>query len=112
MARKNYTPAFKARIVLEVLKEIKTVDQIASENNLNPNMVRTWRKEFLNNASSVFEDSKKVEKEYRQKEVALEKKSEKMLKKIGQLTIERDFLQDCFRENGLPIPSLVVNEKE
>ena len=112
MARKNYTPAFKTRIVLEVLKETKTVEQIASDNDLNPNMVRTWRKEFLDNASSVFEDSRKLEKAFRQKEVALEKKSEKMLKKIGQLSIERDFLQDCFRECGLPIPTLDAEEKE
>ena len=57
-------------------------------------------------APVVFEDPAKAAKQAHRKEVALEKKTAKMLKTIGQLTIERDFLQDCFRECGLPIPQL------
>ena len=104
MARNTYTPEFKAKVVLEILKEERTVEQIASEKNLNPNMLRTWKREFLERASSVFEDSEKKEKEMKRKEAALERKEAKMLKTIGQLTLERDYLQDCFRECGLPIP--------
>ena len=40
----------------------------------------------------------------RRKEERLQKETDKMLKTIGQLTLERDFLQDCFRQCGLPIP--------
>ena len=106
MSRKGYGSDYKAKIVLEVLKEEKPLEEIASENNLNPNMVRGWKKEFINNAGSVFEKKSKAEKEIERKEAILEKKSEKMLKKIGQLTLERDFLQDCFRRSGYPVPSL------
>lgn len=42
MTRSNYTPAFKAKIVLEVLREERELGEIAAENNLNPNMVRNW----------------------------------------------------------------------
>ena len=42
----------------------------------------------------------------RRKEEALKKEKETMLKTIGQLTIERDFLQDCFRRSGYPVPEL------
>ena len=111
MARKTYTPDFKAKIVLEVLKEEKTLEAIASEHDLNPNMVRSWRKEFLANASSVFQPTNKAAKEAKRKEAILEKKTNKMLKTIGQLTIERDFLQDCFRESGIPIPEFDPSKK-
>jgi len=111
MARTSYTPDFKARIVLEVLREEKELNAIASEHNLNPNMIRQWKKEFLENASTVFEPSSKTEKENRRKEAALEKKNEQMLKTIGQLTLERDFLQDCFHRSGRPVPKLDTNDK-
>ena len=102
--RSNYTAKFKTKIVLEVLKEEKELGVIAAENNLNPNMVRKWRKEFLENAESVFENATQIEKDFQRKEDDLKKKQDKMLKTIGQLTLERDFLQDCFRKSGIPIP--------
>ena len=52
--------------------------------------------------SEVFESPKKAEKQARRQEVNLKKESDQMLKTIGQLTLERDFLQDCFRQCGLP----------
>ena len=69
-------------------------------------MVRNWKSEFLENASTIFENPKKAEKAARRKEEALKKEKETMLKTIGQLTIERDFLQDCFRRSGRPVPEL------
>ena len=50
--RSNYTAKFKTKIVLEVLKEERELGVIAAENNLNPNMVRKWRKELLKSAAS------------------------------------------------------------
>ena len=83
MGYRRYTAQYKAKIVLEVLQGEKELGEIAAENNLNPNMVRNWKKEFLENASAA---------------------SARMLKTIGQLTLERDFLQDCFRLSGEPVP--------
>ena len=82
------------------------IGEIAAEYNLNPNMVRNWKREFLDNAESVFENPRKQEREAKRKEKALEKQNTQMLKTIGQLTLERDFLQDCFRKTGRPIPKL------
>lgn len=110
MARSNYTAAFKTKIVLEVLREEKELGQIAAENNLNPNMVRNWKREFLENAVSVFERPGKAEKESKRKEAALETQNNQMLKTIGQLTLERDFLQDCFRQAGYEVPKLYQKE--
>ena len=104
MSYKTYTSEFKAKVVIEVLQGEKSLSEIASEYNLNPNMVRNWKSEFLENASTVFENPKKAEKAARRKEETLKKEKETMLKTIGQLTIERDFLQDCFRRTGRAIP--------
>lgn len=71
--RSNYTAKFKTKIVLEVFKEEKELGVIAAENNLNPNMVRKWRKEFLENAESVFENPTHIEKDFQRKEDDLKK---------------------------------------
>ena len=68
-------------------------------------MLRTWKKEFLQNASRVWNEHQ-VEKDIRRKEASLEEERNTMLKTIGQLTLERDFLQDCFRKAGEPIPDI------
>ena len=104
MSRTVYTAQFKAKLVLEVLQGEKELGTIAYENNINPNMLRNWKREFLENASTIFEDRRKTEKQAQRKEEQQRKETDKMLKTIGQLTLERDFLQDCFRQCGLPIP--------
>ena len=95
----SHTAEEKAKIVLEVLKEEKTLEEIASENQLNPNMIRGWRKEFLSKASTVFEE-KKAQKEEKRREEERMKERQQMRDTIAQLTLERDFLQRCFREIG------------
>ena len=105
MARSNYTPEYKAKLVLEVLQGERELGEIAADNGINPNMLRNWKKEFVENASRAFDETRQ-DKEARRKEAALEKEKAQMLKTIGQLTLERDFLQDCFRTSGKPIPKL------
>lgn len=106
MGYKNYSADFKAKVVIEALREDQSIGQIASAYNINPNMLRRWKQEFLEKASRIFEDDSKALTNAKRKEGALEKKNEQMLKTIGQLTLERDFLQDCFRRTGTPIPEL------
>ncbi len=105
MARTSYSAEFKAKIVLEVLQGEKELNVIAAEQGINPNMIRGWKKEFLANASQAFCESKQ-EKEARRKEAALKKEQEQMLRTIGQLTLERDYLQGVFRQAGYPIPKI------
>ena len=56
--RKNFTAQFKAKLVLVVLKGEKDINTIATENNIQPNLLRNWKKEFLDNASVVFDDKR------------------------------------------------------
>ena len=103
MPRSKYSADFKAKVVLEVIEGAAGFDEIAAKYNPNPNMVRNWKNEFLKNAGNAFNNNQ-ADKEARRKEGALEKEKNQMLKTIGQLTLERNFLQDCFRESGIPIP--------
>ncbi len=47
MNRTNYSPEFKAKIVLELLREEKELNTLAAENNINPNQLRNWKAEFV-----------------------------------------------------------------
>jgi len=92
MQKRAFTPEFKTKAVLEVLKEEKTLSEIASERNIHPNLLRGWKKEFLEKASSIFDEAKQKKSE-RQTEKEKEAEYEQMLSKIGQLTLERDWLK-------------------
>ena len=105
MARTTYSPEFKAKVVLEVLQGDRSIDEVAHDYSVSPNLLRNWKKEFITNASNAFDNSK-FAKEARRKEDALEKEKIQMLKTIGQLTLERDFLQDCFCRTGRPVPQI------
>lgn len=105
MMRKHHSPQFKSKIVLTILSGEKELNAVCTENNLNPNMVRKWKQEFLENAHNIF-DTKTQNKETTRKEQELKKSNSRMLKTIGQLTLERDFLQDCFRRLGEDPPKL------
>ncbi len=98
MSRKQYTPQFKAKLVLEVLQSEKELGTIAYENDVNPNMLRNWKRSFLENASVVFEDPSKAEKKAKREEVALKNEASRMLKTIGQPTLSRSIPAVCTLE--------------
>ena len=95
--RKEYSAEYKAKVVLEVLKEEKTLGEIASREGINPNQISNWKKEFLDNAGRVFAQNK-LEKEAARKIQELEGKEKAYQAKVGQLTLEVDFLKECSRK--------------
>ncbi len=101
MASTTYSAEFKSKIVLDLLQGDKQLGEFAAENNLNPNQIRNWKKEFLENSSRVFDENKR-EKEMRRKEQELEARRAELYKTIGQLTIERDWLRQCGKMLGGP----------
>lgn len=92
MKKRTFSPEFKTKVVLEVLREEKTLTEIASEYEIHPNLLRGWKKEFLEKASSVFEETKQRRNE-RQKNREADAERTQMLETIGQLTLERDWLK-------------------
>mgnify|MGYP006282249673 CR=1 FL=1 len=53
--RKNHTPGFKTKVVLEALQERETIQEIGKKYEIHPNQISTWKTHFLSNGSNVFE---------------------------------------------------------
>ena len=84
-------------MALEAARGLRTVNEIAADNELHPNQVSAWKKELLEGAASVFESGG----EARRTEEAMEKERARYERKIGQLTIEVDWLEKKSKELGL-----------
>lgn len=56
--RRNFSAKFKSDLVIELLKGEKDLNTLVTENNIQPNLLRNWKREFLNNASAVFDDKR------------------------------------------------------
>lgn len=57
--RRNFSTQFKSDFVIELIKGEKELNTLAVENNIQLNLLRNWKKEFLNNAVVVFDDKRK-----------------------------------------------------
>lgn len=87
-----YPAEFKAKVVMQVISGEKTLNDIASEYSLNPNLVRKWKAKFEQEAYRAFsatEDDKAREREL----ASHQEEVDELYRMIGQLTAERDYLQ-------------------
>ena len=101
--RKRHEPEFKARVALEAIKGIKTVQQIAGDFDVHPVQVSEWKKRLATQASSVFESGKEQPQE------DFETERQELHSKIGALTVQLDFAVKKSKQLGvlcgLPISS-------
>lgn len=88
MSRRNFNADFKTKVVLEALKEVNTLAEIANKYKIYPQQITIWKKEFLSGASSVFRKGKALSGK---SEAELEK--DRLMRKIGEQAIEIDFLK-------------------
>lgn len=89
--RKHYPASFKAEVVLELLKEEKTLSQISSEYGVHVTMLHRWKNTAVDNLSSIFEDEGKKTATALKKEH--EKETSELYSKIGRLTTEVEWLK-------------------
>jgi putative transposase len=87
--KRNYDAAFKAKIALELVKGQKTVNEIATEHGLHPNMITKWKKQLLDELPGIFSNGNSVGK----KEKEYENLIASLYQKIGQLEVELDWLK-------------------
>jgi transposase-like protein len=93
--RRRLEAGFKAKVGLEALKGIKTVAQIAREYQVHPNQVSQWKSEVSRCLPEVFENGPSVQIQESEKEI------ERLERKVGQLTMELDWLKKKSRQLGL-----------
>lgn len=85
MGRKRYTAEFKAKVALEAAKEIKTLNELASEFGVHPVQISQWKKHLVESISTIFSTSKKTQDDT--------KKLDELYRQIGEVTVERDWLK-------------------
>jgi len=82
MKRNRFSKEFKAKVALEAIKGQRTINEIASEFEVHPSQVNTWKKQALEGLSEVFDRANPKGEE------ALQKEKDKLFQKVGQLQIE------------------------
>ena len=93
--RKHYSDSFKAEVVLELLKEAKSVAQIASEYHVHPNQVYEWKATALKGLASLFSSDHKGESVLK---ASYERRLQDLYIEIGRLTVQVNWLK---KKSGL-----------
>lgn len=83
--RRNHSSAFKAKVALAALKGERTLAELSEQYDVHPNQIQEWKKRLIEGAENVF-GGNAVEAQQTEREL------EKLHAKIGQLTMEKDFL--------------------
>ena len=91
--RRNHTPVFKSKVALAALKGDRTVTELAQQFDVHPNQISQWKAQLLERAQAVFEGGERTESP------PVDLKA--LHAKIGELTLENDFLEGALTKAGL-----------
>ncbi len=95
--RKQYSPQFKAKVALEAYRGEKTASELVNQYEVHPTMINNWKRQLLEQASSLFEKSSEVNKANQSQQAQIDE----LYRQIGQLKVERDFLANRSAQLGL-----------
>jgi transposase len=84
--RRRFTADFKAKVALEALRGDKSIQEIASKHQVHPNQVSAWKRQAMDGLGAVFSNGAEAASRDHEAEI------KELHAKIGQLTVERDFL--------------------
>jgi transposase len=94
-SRRNHSPAFKAKVALAAVRGEKTLTELAEQFDVHANQIRQWKDQLLEGASAVFGAETKAEAAQPLVDVKT------LHAKIGELTLENDFLAGALGKAGL-----------
>ena len=83
--RTKHSPAFKAKVALAALREQETIAELSRRHKVHANQIYKWKREFIENAARAYESDGGGTG-------SGEERESELLQKIGELTVERDFL--------------------
>ena len=86
-SRRKFGAEFKAKVILEALKERSTIEELARKYELHPTQINTWKREAIANMAAVFGADKS------EATADNEQQTEKLYAQIGQLKVENDWLK-------------------
>ena len=86
-SRRKFSSDFKAKVVLEALRERSTIEELARKYELHPTQINLWKKEAVSKLSSVFAKSTDAAGDNKEEQI------DKLYSQIGQLKVENDFLK-------------------
>lgn len=103
---KKYEASLKAKIVLEAIKEEKTIAQIGSDHNISPTNIRDWKKIFLDNIEKPFKQEKQANT-LKNKIQDNEKTIDELHRQIGELTAKLNWAKKKSREAGIQYEEII-----
>ena len=107
MARQQHSPEEKSRLVLEAIRGERTINEIAAENNIHPNMLSKWKREAETQLYTLFQDNSSKE---RKAQKAREAEINDLYAQIGKLTTQNEWLKkNLVSELSVPERRLLVD---
>ena len=88
--RKRYSAEFKAKVALEAIRGEQTINELAARYELHPTMITNWKRQAIDNMASTFSGTAERNSKANDDQI------KDLHAKIGQLTVERDFLAKAF----------------
>ena len=85
--RKNHSPEFKSKVALAAIREEASLSELSSRFGVNANMISKWKKKALQGFKEIFSNNSQIQEKSNDIQV------KELHAKIGELTIEKDFLQ-------------------
>src|SRR6516225_7967158 len=93
--RRNHTSAFKAKVAIAAIKGDRTLVQLAEQFDVHPNQISTWKDQLLEGAAEIFATSSSARPSTPEVDIKV------LHAKIGELTLENDFLESALDKAGL-----------